>query len=133
MAATYYKILLPMKRKPGMSVQAFRDYYENHHAPLGAKYSAAVYRYIRRYLEPHAHPETGPAAELPYDVITELWFDNEPAFRSTLQYLTTSVMPDEIVADEKKLFDRSSFRIVTVVECETDLAPIRAAARAAKK
>ena len=23
-----------MKRKPGMSVAAFRDYYENHHVPL---------------------------------------------------------------------------------------------------
>jgi uncharacterized protein (TIGR02118 family) len=131
MATTYYKILLPMKRKPGMSIQAFRDYYENHHAPFCAKFSAAVYRYIRRYLEPHGHPETGPAGELPYDVITELWFDNEAAFQSTLSYLTTSVMPDVVVADEKKLFDRSSFRIVTVVECETDLTPIREAAKVA--
>ena len=29
-----WKILLFMKRKPGMSVAAFRDYYENHHVPL---------------------------------------------------------------------------------------------------
>ncbi len=130
MTTTYYKILLPMKRKPGMSVQAFRDYYENHHAPFCAQFSAAVARYIRRYLEPNPHPETGPAAELPYDVITELWFDNEPAFQATLKYLTTSIMPDEVVADEKKLFDRSSFRIVTVVECETDLTPVRQAAQA---
>jgi hypothetical protein len=129
---TYYKILLPMKRKPGMSVAAFRDYYENHHAPFCAQYSAAVARYIRRYLESNPHPETGPAGELPYDVITELWFDNEPAFQATLKYLTTAVMPDVVVADEKKLFDRSSFRIVTVVECETDLTPVREAARAAQ-
>ncbi|HEX4376583.1 MAG TPA: EthD domain-containing protein [Steroidobacteraceae bacterium] len=128
MMTTYYKILLPMKRKPGMSVQAFRDYYENHHAPFCAQFSAAVARYIRRYLEPNPHPETGPAPELPYDVITELWFDNEPAFKATLKYLTTSIMPDEVVADEKKLFDRSSFRIVTVVERETDLTPVRQAA-----
>jgi hypothetical protein len=77
---------------------------------------------VRRYLDPHDHPETGPAAELPYDVITELWFDDEATFRATLRYLETNRMPAEIVADEERLFDRSSFRIVTVVECETDLA-----------
>jgi len=126
---TYYKILLPMKRKPGMSVEAFRDYYENHHAPFCEPYSTAVSRYIRRYLDSHDHPENGPAGELPYDVITELWFDDEEVFKGTLAYLTSSLMPDEVVADEKNLFDRSSFRIVTVVERESDLDAVRAAAK----
>lgn len=126
-SATTYKILLPMKRKPGMSVEAFRDYYEKHHAPLAAKSSGMLSRYVRRYLEPHPHPETGVPGELPYDVITELWFDDEATFRGTLAYLTSTLMPDEIVADEEQLFDRSSFRILTVVECETDLDAVRAA------
>jgi uncharacterized protein (TIGR02118 family) len=120
MSDATYKILLLMKRRPGMSVQAFRDYYENHHAPLAEKYSESVKRYIRRYVDPHPHPETGPVDELPYDVITELWFDDEAVFKGTLDYITTTIMPDEIVEDEKKLFDRSSFRIATVVERESD-------------
>jgi EthD domain len=122
-----YKILLLMKRKSGMSVEAFRDYYETGHAPFCAQYSTRLSHYIRRYLDSQNHPETGPAGELPYDVITELWFDNEPAYRATLAYLTTSIMPDEVVADENKLFDRTSFRIATVVECETDLEAVRQA------
>jgi len=125
MDKTYFKILLLMKRRPGMSVQAFHDYYENHHAPFCAQYSASVSRYIRRYIDPQPHPETGPAGELPYDVITELWFDDEAIFKGTLQYITTSIMPDAVVADEKQLFDRSSFRIATVVECETDLSAVK--------
>jgi uncharacterized protein (TIGR02118 family) len=125
--ATTYKILLPMKRKPGMSVEAFRDYYENHHAPLAAKSSGMLSRYVRRYLEPHPHPETGEPGELPYDVITELWFDDEAPFRGTLAYLTSTLMPAEIVADEEQLFDRSSFRLLTVIECDTDLDAVRAA------
>lgn len=125
--ATTYKILLPMKRKPGMSVEAFREYYENHHAPLAAQSSGMLSRYVRRYLEPHPHPETGEPGELPYDVITELWFDDEATFRGTLAYLTSTLMPDEIVADEEHLFDRSSFRILTVIECDTDLDAVRAA------
>lgn len=116
-----YKILLLMKRRPGMTVEAFRDYYENHHAPLCEKYTTSVKRYLRRYINSQPHPETGPVSELPYDVITELWFDDEAQFKGTLAYITTSIMPDEIIADEKKLFDRSSFRIATVTERESDL------------
>ncbi|HEX7853586.1 MAG TPA: EthD domain-containing protein [Sphingobium sp.] len=120
MPAPVYKILLFMKRRPDISVEAFRDYYENHHAPLAEKYSQGISRYIRRYIDPQDHPETGPAGELPFDVITELWFEDEAVFKGTVKYITAMIMPDEIVEDEKNLFDRSSFRIATVVERETD-------------
>ena len=118
MAQTWWKILLFMKRRPGMSVEAFREYYENHHVPLAEKYSSGVGRYIRRYIDPQPHPETGEWGDA-WDVITELWFDNERTYRGTLAYVTTSLMPDEIIEDEKNLFDRTQFRIATVVECES--------------
>lgn len=119
MTRSDYKILLFMKRRPGMSVEAFRDYYETRHVPLATKYASGMGRYIRRYIDPQPHPETGPAVEPPFDVITELWFNDETVFRATLAHLTTTIMPGEIVEDEKQLFDRDSFRIATVVECET--------------
>jgi hypothetical protein len=123
MVTTTYKILLFMKRREDMSVAAFRDYYETHHVPLCERYSSGVTRYLRRYIDPQPHPETGPAAELPFDVITELWFDDEALFKGTLRYLTTTIMPDIITADEAQLFDRTSFRIATVVECESGAEP----------
>lgn len=119
-----HKILLFMKRKPGMSVAAFRDYYETRHAPLCAQTSTNLQRYVRRFIDPKPHPETGPNEEMEFDVITELWCKDEAAFNGLLGYLTTSVMPDFIVEDEKNLFDRDSFRIATVVEYETDLGGI---------
>jgi uncharacterized protein (TIGR02118 family) len=121
---TYYKILLFMKRRPGMSVEAFRDYYENRHVPLALKYSSAVRRYIRRFINPLPHPETGPCDEPAFDVITELWFDDKASFEGTVQYITTTIMPDDIVEDEKNLFDRTSFRIATVTEFETDMSTV---------
>ncbi|WP_239807238.1 EthD domain-containing protein [Croceicoccus hydrothermalis] len=114
------KILLMMKRRPGMSVADFRDYYENRHAPLATKRAAGMTRYVRRYLDPHPHPETGAMAEPPFDVITELWFEDDATYRRTLAYVTTHNMPPEIVEDERKLFDRTSFRICTTVEHDTD-------------
>jgi uncharacterized protein (TIGR02118 family) len=115
-----WKIVLLMKRKPGISVEEFRSYYETHHAPAAEPYSAGVKRYVRRYLDPQDHPETGPGGELPYDVITELWFDDEERFKATLGYVTTAIMPADIIEDEKRLFDRSSFKIATYTECESD-------------
>ena len=114
-----YKILMFMKRKPGLSMEQFRDYYENSHVPLALKYSQSVARYVRRYIEPQPHAESGTCEELPYDVITELWFDDEATWRGTVDYLANNVMPDEIVTDEANLFDRSTMRFATVVECET--------------
>jgi len=119
-----WKIVLLMKRKPGISIEEFRNYYETRHAPLAEPHSAGVKRYIRRFLNPQDHPETGPAGELPYDVITELWFDDEAIFKRTLAYITTTIMPDHIIEDEKNLFDRSSFRIATYTECESDPAKL---------
>jgi hypothetical protein len=121
MAEGNYKILLFMKRRPGMSFEAFKDYYENHHAPLCAKYASGVSRYLRRFLTPHPNPETGATEELQFDVITELWFEDEAVFRGTVKYLATSIMPDEVVEDEKQLFDRAKTRMATSVECESAL------------
>jgi len=121
MADDCYKILLFMKRRPGMTIEAFQDYYENHHVPLCLKYTSAVKRYLRRFLTPHRNPETGAADELQFDVITELWFDDEATFRGTVKYLSTSIMPDEVVEDEKRLFDRPTMRMATIVEHESPL------------
>jgi uncharacterized protein (TIGR02118 family) len=117
---TYWKIILLMKRKPGIGMEEFRDYYENRHVPLCRPYMSGIARYFRRYLEPQPHAESGTNEELPYDVITEMWFDNEENYKGTLQYITTSVMPDEVVQDELNFFHRPTMRIATVVECETD-------------
>lgn len=122
MARQSYKILMFMKRRPGMSLAEFQDYYENRHVPLCSKYLSGVSRYQRRFLTPHPNPETGATDELEFDVITELWFEDESVFRGTVKYLATSVMPDDVVNDEKQLFDRARTRMATVVECESDLA-----------
>ena len=50
-------------------------------------------------------------------MITELWFRIK-RFRATVDYLSTSVMPEEVIEDEKKLFDRPMSRIATAVEYE---------------
>jgi uncharacterized protein (TIGR02118 family) len=119
--ATQYKILMFLKRRPGMSVEAFRDYYENRHVKLCEKYVTGVRRYVRRFLDPLADPTTGMTQDLPFDVVTELWFDDEALFRATVHHLSTSAMPEDVIEDEKNLFDRAKNRIATAIEYESRL------------
>ena len=47
------KLIAPMKRRPGMSVDEFRDYYESKHRLLGEKYLAGyASKYLRRFIDP---------------------------------------------------------------------------------
>lgn len=121
MALKTFKILLFLKRRPGMTMEEFRDYYENIHARLAEKYANGLSRYMRRYLQPMPDPVTGKTEELPFDVVTELWFEEEGIFRSTVEYMSISSMPEEVVEDEKKLFDRTKIKFATVIEFESDL------------
>jgi len=89
--------------------------------PLALKYSRGITRYVRRYLTPERHAESGPCEELAYDVIiTELWFADEAIWRGTVDCIANNVMPEKIVANELNLFDRATVRMATVVERDTD-------------
>ena len=119
MAPTIYKILLFLKRRPGLSVEAFRDHYENTHVKLAEKYvTPSTLRYFRRFIEPVGDKE------LPYDVITELWLNDKEKFDAICQFQIAGAPPPDILADEEWLFDRAAARVCTVVEYESDLAAI---------
>ena len=46
-----HKVLLFMKRREGLSFNAFRAYYEIRHVPLCMTYMGDAKRYVRRYIE----------------------------------------------------------------------------------
>lgn len=116
-----YKILLFMKRRPDMSREEFMQYYEEKHVPLALKYAGGMKSYTRRFISPQTHVETGPCSDLGFDVITELGYDDETIFENTLKYLSTAPLPDEVIEDEERLFDRTSFRVATCIEFVTEL------------
>jgi uncharacterized protein (TIGR02118 family) len=64
-----------VKRKPGMSVEAFQRYWRDVHAPLALQVPG-----LRRYIQSHTLPETYDAAAPPaYDGIVETWWDSVEA------------------------------------------------------
>jgi hypothetical protein len=103
-----YKLITLVKRKPGMSKQQFKDYYENHHSKLGEKYLPPYCKkYLRRYLEWVPHPMK--AGQLPgpaYDCLVELWFDTEADCRAFEASVTAPELVKMIIEDEEQFLDR---------------------------
>jgi EthD domain len=113
------KILIFMKRRLGMSLAKFRDYYENQHVPLCLKYNKGLKRYLRRYIEHPVDPDTGIVTEMEYDVVTELWFADAETRDAALRFAGRGMLPQAVIKDEERLFNRSKTRMVAIAEHET--------------
>jgi EthD domain len=118
-----FKVMMLLKRKPGMSLQEFIERYESEHVPLAERYATRIKHYARHYLHPGSYVIHGDeVAEPEYDVITELWYDDRDAFEQQQESLRGR--PDAIaavIADEEKIFDRTKSRTVYVEDHVSDL------------
>jgi len=99
----------------------FREYYEGVHAKLAVKYAVGLKRYMRRYVEPLRYASKDAPAEMEFDVITELWFDDRNIFDNVVKFAARGVLPDDILADEERVFDRPKTRYATVIEADSVL------------
>jgi hypothetical protein len=117
MSTPIFKLLILIKRRPGTSVKEFRDYYESHHAKLGADIGGTVgmFYYVRRYLEPLN------GGELEYDVLTECWFNDSAKFEMVAGAMAKGKLSPEVIADEERFMDRPKTRFITVVEYESKM------------
>ncbi len=114
-----FKVMVMIKRKSGLSMEDFIDYYESMHAPLGFSKVPNLKRYVRHFIRPYGNAVYGADTTSAYDVLTELWFDDEADFNRGMAYLTEPETAAIIAADEEKLFERSSIRFMVVEDHET--------------
>lgn len=115
------KLVFLMKRKPGMSLAEFRDYYENNHRKLGEKALPNALRYVRRYVQPEKNPITGEAIPLPFDAILEIWMNSRAEWDATQAGLAGSEMMQAIYEDEEKLFASHDNPMFTVEEADSPM------------
>lgn len=114
-----FKTVTLLKRRPDMSFEEFRSYYEANHAPLGITLMPQARRYIRRYVTPLPYPTTGEVAKPDFDVITEVWCDSRSDYEKMLAHLAEPEIAALIVEDEERFLDRSKTKLLFVEECET--------------
>ena len=116
MAGGIHKLLIFLKRKPGLSTEEFRSYYEEKHVPLIMPYMAGPVSYRRYYLDP-----VEGQAEQEFDVVTELVFADRAMRDMVLAGMLADQLPAEVIEDETNFIDRPKSRVHAVTERETTL------------
>jgi len=96
-----------IKRKPGMPLEAFREYWLKDHAALVLKVPSLV-----KYVQSHTMDSGYRKHEPIYDGIAALWYENLDDMR------TTANMPisRETLADNEKFLDMSKFAFILTKE-----------------
>ena len=109
------KLMILLKRKPGMSDEDFYRYWRENHGNtvMGTK---EFFRHVRRYVQSHKklNAKSGfSSSESEYDGVAEFWFDDVESMNrafSEPKYL-------EIVQpDEPKFVDLDACRVLVVEE-----------------
>jgi hypothetical protein len=115
------KLVMPMKRRPGMTVAEFRAHYEGNHRLLGEKYlKGYASKYVRRFTNPTPDRD-GELREPEYDVFLEVWYPDQARFDACAKRLSEPEVAKEIHEDEEKLFDTRYMRSYLVEEFESKL------------
>src|SRR5262245_28735697 len=114
------KLVCFMNRKPGMSMEEFKRYYEENHVPLINRLMPFWQDYRRNFVEDRehsaAHMAPGRQTGAMFDVMTELTFASEEMHQKCLDALADPVIGKIVAEDEEKFFDRSSMRTFVVDE-----------------
>ncbi len=109
------KLTFCLKRKPGLSLEAFQDYWRNNHAPLVAKHKEVLG--IRRYVQCHARPSDADSpmraaragglenAPETYDGVAELWFDSFESLAANGANPKAAEAGRALLEDEAKFID----------------------------
>jgi hypothetical protein len=115
------KVISPMKRRSGMSVEDFRKYYENSHRIIGEKYlEGFAIKYIRRYTNPLLD-RSGNLNNPEFDVLLEIWYPDMETFEACKEKLSEPDVIKEIREDEEKLFDTAYMRSYIVDEYQSEI------------
>lgn len=116
-----FKMIILLRKKEGMTHEDFVEYYENQHVVLAGKLAPRMRRHIRNYLTPVDNDEYDSDRSDRIDCITEVFFDDESDFESTIADFENSDKMGIIISDEEKVFDRASIRWFKTVVNETEL------------
>ena len=112
------KLIALIRKQPQLSRQAFKEYYEAHHAPLVASLLPMISRYTRSYLpdEPEMPEREGRAD---FDVLTELWFKDETDLEAFWDRIRMPEVIAAIRADEANFLISDATVMYRVEEVET--------------
>lgn len=101
------KAVLAFKRRAGMPVDEFQDYWLNEHPKAVLKLGG-----LQRYVQDHPLKNGYAKRELPVDGFAETWWPDLETMRAN----AAGPAWDPLVADEEKFIDRDSMKLMLVEE-----------------
>ena len=78
------KLVMMVRRRGDLTHEQFRDHYERVHAPLAQSLFTSLRGYVRNYAE-----KTVAGAQIRFDVIIELWFEDERGWKEAIAAMDT--------------------------------------------
>ena len=125
-----FKVIMLIKKKPGMTREEFMDYYDNKHIPLMHRIlskGAAIHR--RNYVIPSASDIASPdnldaRAENDYDVICEVFYEDLETAQSVMRDFQNEEVRRLTEEDEGKFQLRGSIKRYIVEVHETVFRPL---------
>ncbi|SCW38016.1 EthD domain-containing protein [Sphingobium faniae] len=115
------KVIILLKRKPGLSFEQFKAHYEASHVQLAHKYMGHLFtEYRRNYTVPfseHHGDDPNPGfADSPYDCVTEIRLTDHAAWEEMQRIAGDPVIGPILQEDEERFMDRSALKIFEVAE-----------------
>jgi uncharacterized protein (TIGR02118 family) len=101
------KVLTFLKRKPGMAVEEFQQYWLQRHPAVVTRLPG-----VRRYVQSHTLVSAYRKGEPPWDGIAEVWAEDTDALRA----MTRSPEHAHVQADEASFIDRSTMGVIITEE-----------------
>lgn len=116
------KMVALLSRRPDLTFEQFRTYYEERHVPLIRELNPLMAEYRRNYVDVATASKGGIKAAAgswapDFDVITEVVFDSRETFEQARALLTSPESAKRIGEDELNFLDRDNKRIFLVEEC----------------
>ncbi|MCX7282940.1 MAG: nuclear transport factor 2 family protein [Novosphingobium sp.] len=109
------KVIALLRKKDGLSREAFIAYYETRHAPLILALLPHIAGYRRNYVE-RAGAFTSPVTAMDFDSVTEMRFACRAHYDAFLAAAADPHIAGLIAQDEENVFDRAATRMFVVDE-----------------
>ena len=111
------KLVTLIKRKRGMSPEAFRDHYETLHAPMAVRLLPMLARYERNFVVRNDSDDAFPD----FDVITIIWLEDQAAYDAFRARLAEPDVLAEVRADEARFIESGGIHAFMVAEHHSDI------------
>lgn len=120
------KIVFCLRRRSGMTPEAFQDYWHEVHAPLVQRYQKTlrIVRYVQFHTDHGLLNEklqgfrSSPA---PYDGVAEIWYESRQALKTLGRDPAARAASRALLEDEARFVDLASSPIFVGVEREIAL------------